>query len=266
MKSKGKVFLVGAGPGDPKLITVYGLECIQKADVIAYDRLVNKALLTHAKEEAELIYCGKTPGNKTLIQEEINHLLVTKALEGKIVIRLKGGDPFVFGRGGEEAEVLANAKISFEIVPGITSGIAAPAYAGIPVTHRDYASSFTLVTGTGRAENGIGEINWEALVGGSDTLAFYMGTRNLSYICSQLISHGKDSTTLVAVIQEGTTAHQKTVTGTLETIVEIVLKSGIQHPAMIVVGNVVELREKLSWFEEKQKEAITDGRNIVTAF
>ncbi|WP_227935527.1 uroporphyrinogen-III C-methyltransferase [Alkalihalobacillus deserti] len=256
MKSKGKVFLVGAGPGDPKLITVYGLECIQQADVIAYDRLVNKELLRHAKEEAELIYCGKAPGNHTLIQEEINHLLVTKALQGKIVTRLKGGDPFVFGRGGEEAHVLSNAEIPFEIVPGITSGIAAPAYAGIPVTHRDYATSFTMITGTGRADNGTDEINWEAIASGSDTLAFYMGTRNLSYICNQLILHGKDSNTLVAVIQEGTTAHQKTVTGTLETIVAIVSEAGIKHPAMIVVGNVVELRQKLNWFKEKEKEKL----------
>lgn len=247
----GKVFLVGAGPGDPKLITVYGLECIKQADVILYDRLINKKLLEHAKEDVELIYCGKVPGNHTVIQDEINRLLVEKALEGKIVTRLKGGDPCVFGRGGEEAEVLADVNISFEIVPGITSGIAAPAYAGIPVTHRDYATSFTMITGTEKQGNGESLVNWEALVRGSDTLAIYMGTRNLSYICSQLISHGKTPSTLVAVIQEGTTERQKTVTGTLATIEEIVMEAKISHPAMIIVGDVVKLRDKLDWFEVK---------------
>ncbi|WP_368503886.1 uroporphyrinogen-III C-methyltransferase [Alkalihalophilus sp. As8PL] len=262
MNKKGKVFLVGAGPGDPKLITVYGLECIQRADVIAYDRLVNKELLSYSKKEAELIYCGKAPGNHSLIQDEINQLLVTKALEGKNVTRLKGGDPCVFGRGGEEAEVLSNAKIPFEIVPGITSGIAAPTYAGIPVTHRNYATSFTMVHGAGRYDNGTDELDWEALVKGSDTLAFYMGTRNLSYICHQLIIHGKDSQTLVAVIQEGTTPNQKSVTGTLETISKIVIKTKIQHPAMIIVGNVVNFRNKLNWFDEKGE--VKDERDRVT--
>lgn len=250
MTNYGKVFLVGAGPGDPKLITVFGLDCIKQADVILYDRLISTKLLLHAKEDAELIYCGKEPGNHAVIQDEINLLLVEKALEGKMVTRLKGGDPCVFGRGGEEAEVLADANIPFEIVPGITSGIAAPAYAGIPVTHRDYASSFTIITGAERSENGKGMINWEALASGSDTLAFYMGTRNLSYISNRLILHGKAPTTLVAVIQEGTTEQQKTVTGTLATIEEIVTKAEIRHPAMIIVGNVVKLREKLDWFNK----------------
>lgn len=252
MKSIGKVFLVGAGPGDPKLITVYGLECIKNADIIAYDRLVNIELLNVAKAGTELIYCGKEPGNHALIQEEINTLLVEKALEGKIVTRLKGGDPCVFGRVGEEAEVLANANIPFEIVPGVTSGIAVPAYAGIPVTHREYASSFTMVTGSGSTENGKDTINWAALVNASDTIAFYMGTRNLHYICKQLIMHGKAPETLVAVIQEGTTKSQKTVTGTLSTIEDIVIKANIRHPAMIIVGDVVQLREKLKWFELEQ--------------
>lgn len=150
----GIVYIVGAGPGDPKLITVYGLECIQKGDIIAYDRLVNPALLDFAKKDAELVYCGKLPGKHHLIQDEINALLVEKAQQGKIVTRLKGGDPFVFGRGAEEAEILKNHGIAYEIVPGITAGIAAPAYAGIPVTHRDFATSFALVTGHGREEKG----------------------------------------------------------------------------------------------------------------
>lgn len=197
---KGKVYLVGAGPGDPKLITVYGVECIQKADVIAYDRLINKELLKYAKKDATLIFCGKLPGKHELIQEQINDLLVKHALNGKVVTRLKGGDPFVFGRGGEEAEVLARHAIPYEVVPGITSGISAPAYAGIPVTHRDYATSFAVVTGHGRAEKGTDHINWSALAQGIDTIAFYMGIGNLPQICKNLIKNGKNTETPVAII------------------------------------------------------------------
>ncbi|MED3564401.1 uroporphyrinogen-III C-methyltransferase, partial [Bacillus xiapuensis] len=178
--TNGKVYLVGAGPGDPKLITVYGMECIQKADVILYDRLVNETLLQYAKDGAELIFCGKLPGKHQVIQDQIHDHLIEKASNGLTVTRLKGGDPCVFGRVGEEAEVLANHGIPFEIVPGITSGIAAPAYAGIPVTHRDYASSFAIVTGHGRAEKEEDHINWAALAQGIDTIAFYMGVGNLN--------------------------------------------------------------------------------------
>jgi uroporphyrin-III C-methyltransferase len=248
--SKGKVFLVGAGPGDPKLITVYGLECIQKADVIVYDRLISKELLEHSKRDAELIYCGKLPGKHELIQEQIHEILVEKAFEDKVVVRLKGGDPFVFGRGAEEAEVLKNKGIPYEVVPGITSGIAAPAYAGIPVTHRDYASSFAIVTGHGRADKQTDTINWEALAKGIDTIAFYMGTKNLPYICQKLIEHGKKPETLVSVIQWGTTASQIAITGNLETIVEEVQKNNITHPAIVLVGQVVEMRDKIKWFED----------------
>jgi len=243
--NKGKVYLVGAGPGNPKLITVYGLECIKKADVIVYDRLISKELLNHAKKETELIYCGKSPGKHELIQEQIHTLLVEKALAGKIVIRLKGGDPFVFGRGGEEAEVLEKQGISYEVVPGITSGIAAPAYAGIPVTYRGYASSFAIVTGHGRAEKGTDYINWSTLAQGIDTIAFYMGIGNLSHICTKLIEHGKNRETPVAVIQWGTTSSQRTVIGDLETIEEKVRKNNITHPAIILVGQVVGIREKV---------------------
>lgn len=246
--NKGKVYLVGAGPGDPKLITVYGMECIQKADVIAYDRLLNKELLNYAKKEAELIYCGKSPGKHALIQDEINQLLVDKALEGKVVTRLKGGDPCVFGRVGEEAEVLANHEIPYEIIPGITAGIAAPAYAGIPVTHRDHAATFTIVTGHAREEND--HIKWDALAKGSDTIAFYMGIGNLHYICSKLIEFGKDENIPVAVIEWGTLNKQRTVTGTLSTIEKIVLAEKITHPAIVLVGTVVSLREKIKWFEK----------------
>ncbi|MDN4074120.1 uroporphyrinogen-III C-methyltransferase [Fictibacillus terranigra] len=248
--NKGKVYLVGAGPGDPKLITVYGMECIQKADVIAYDRLINKELLNYAKRDAELIYCGKLPGKHELIQEQIHDLLVEKAMEGKTVTRLKGGDPCVFGRVGEEAEILAGHDIPFEIVPGVTAGIAAPAYAGIPVTHRDHAGSFTIVTGHGRKEKGQDFINWRALAEGSDTIAFYMGIGNLKNICKELVSHGKSPDTPAAVIEWGTTKHQRTVTGTLATIEREARAAAISHPAMIIVGEVVQLREKIRWFDK----------------
>lgn len=251
--NKGKVYLVGAGPGDPKLITVHGMECIKKADVIAYDRLINKELLNYAKETAELIYCGKLPGKHALIQEQIHELLVEKANEGKIVTRLKGGDPCVFGRVGEEAEILAELDIPFEIVPGVTSGIAAPAYAGIPVTHRDHAGSFTIVTGHGRKEKGQDFINWKALAEGSDTIAFYMGIGNLKNICRELITHGKSQDTHAAVIEWGTTPRQRTVTGTLETIEKMVEEAAISHPAMVIVGEVVQLREKIRWFDKKEE-------------
>lgn len=259
--TKGNVYLVGAGPGDPKLITVYGMECIQQADVILYDRLVNNELLKYAKAEAELIFCGKQPGKHHIIQERIHELLIEKATEGKIVTRLKGGDPCIFGRVGEEAEVLAANGIRYEIVPGITSGIAAPAYAGIPVTHRDYASSFAIVTGHGRGEKGQDELNWPALAQGIDTIAFYMGIGNLNYICTRLIEHGKKPDTKAAIIQWGTTARQKTVTGSLEDIEERALEAGITHPAIVLVGDVVGMREKLRWFEEgEEKQAAGIGR------
>ncbi len=256
----GKVYLVGAGPGDPKLITLRALECIKEADVIAYDRLVGSKILDYAKESAEMIYCGKSPNNHAFIQDEINHLLLEKALQGKVVARLKGGDPCVFGRGGEEAAVLADHHIEYEIVPGITSGIAAPAFAGIPVTHRDYASSFAIVTGHGQAYKGQDNLNWGALAQAIDTIAFYMSVGNLEHICKQLIQHGKDSKTPVAIIQWGTTEKQKTITGNLENIMDQAEESNITHPAIILVGQVVSLREKLKWFGEQldtQKQALT---------
>jgi uroporphyrin-III C-methyltransferase len=250
MMTIGKVYLVGAGPGDPKLITVYGMECIQEADVILYDRLVNNELLKYAKEGAELIFCGKGPGNHHVIQEQIQEMLVEKAKAGMVVTRLKGGDPCIFGRVGEEAEVLAGQGIPYEIVPGITSGIAAPAYAGIPVTHRDYASTFAIVTGHSRNEKEEDHLNWSALAQGIDTIAFYMGMGNLSYICSQLIEHGKNPNTKAAIIQWGTTKKQRTITGTLNNINEQATKAGVTHPAIVLVGDVIGVREKLQWFQE----------------
>jgi len=245
----GKVFIVGAGPGDVDLITVKGLKCIQQADVILYDRLINKELLTYAKPGADLIYCGKLPNYHAMIQETINHFLVKYAKQGKIVTRLKGGDPFVFGRGAEEAEVLADNGIPFEVVPGITAGIAAPAYAGIPVTHRELSSSFAIVTGHMRAGKS-DSIHWESLAVGIDTLAIYMGVGNLPYICEQLTKHGRPETTPVALVHWGTTEAQYTITGTLSTIVEIARESEIKNPSMIIVGEVVKLREKIQWFEQ----------------
>ncbi|WP_202081128.1 uroporphyrinogen-III C-methyltransferase [Caldalkalibacillus salinus] len=246
----GKVYLVGAGPGDPKLITVYGMECIKKAEVILYDRLINTSLLEYASEDTEFIYCGKEPGKHALIQEHIHQLMIEKSQQGKVVVRLKGGDPCVFGRVGEEAEILAAHDIPYDIVPGITAGIAAPAYAGIPVTHRDHASSFTIVTAHGREDKDQDELNWEALAKGSDTIAFYMGVGNLAHICHKLIDHGKSEETPVAVIQWGTTPDQRTVIADLATIEEAVKRNQITHPAIVLVGEVVRLREKIQWFEK----------------
>lgn len=259
----GKVYLVGAGPGDPKLLTLYGLECIQKSDVIAYDRLVNPKLLDYAKDTAELIFCGKLPGKHHLIQDEIHELLVNKAMEGKTVTRLKGGDPFIFGRGGEEAEVLVQHGIPYEVVPGVTAGIAASAYAGIPVTHRDHATSFAIVTGHGRADKGADHLNWSALATGIDTVAFYMGVGNLAYISKQLIAHGRNAETPVAIIERGTMEKQRTITGTLETIVDVAAQEKIENPAMILVGQVVQLRDKIQWYEQMVEENISNEEKEV---
>ncbi|WP_408009306.1 uroporphyrinogen-III C-methyltransferase [Pseudalkalibacillus sp. A8] len=254
----GKVYLVGAGPGDPDLITVKALKCIQEADIILYDRLVNKRLLDAAKSNATLVYCGKLPNYHLIEQETINHLLVKYAKHGKVVTRLKGGDPFVYGRGAEEAEALAMNGIPFEIVPGITAGIAAPAYAGIPVTHRDVGSSFAVVTGH-RSKGKPDDKNWGNLVNGVDTLIIYMGVKNLPYICDSLLKHGKDPDTPIALIHWGTTSEQRTVTGTLRTIVGIVNAKKVENPSMIIVGEVVSLREKIAWFQdcESHKERLS---------
>ncbi len=257
-----KVYLVGAGPGDAELITVKGARCIKEADVILYDRLVNKDLLDYAKPGADLIYCGKLPNLHTMQQDTINHFLVKYAKKGKVVTRLKGGDPFVFGRGGEEAEALVKNHVEFEVVPGITSGIAAPAYAGIPVTHREYGGSFAIVTGH-RKEGEDEKQRWESLAKGIDTLAIYMGVKNLPYICDSLVKYGKSKETPAALIQWGTFGEQRTVTGTLETIETVARNEGIQNPSMIIIGEVVKLREKISWFEktliEKDSSIISEA-------
>lgn len=269
MGEKGFVYLVGAGPGDVKLITVKGLETLRKADVILYDRLVNPLLLQEADANAELIYCGKLPDRHILRQEAINELLVEKANQGKCVVRLKGGDPGVYGRVGEEAIFLKQAGIRYEIVPGITSGIAAACYAGIPVTHREYGTSFTVVTGHDKSIDGKPTINWQALSQGIDTIAFYMGIKNLPFICENLIAHGRDRATKVAVIQWGTTSRQRVVEGTLQTIVNEIEKHSISNPAITLVGNIVELRKQIKWFEDKllvgKKVILADDRATLCA-
>lgn len=248
----GKVYIVGAGPGSIDLITVKGLKCVQEADVILYDRLVSKEILSYAKPNAELIFVGKLPKLHAFIQEQIHQLLVHYGKKGKIVTRLKGGDPFVFGRGAEEAEVLQEAGIPYEIVPGVTAGIAAPAYAGIPVTHRELSSSFAIITGHMK-EGKDDSINWKGLAESVETLAIYMGVSNLPYITKKLLTYKKSKETPVALIHWGTTEHQKVVTGTLETIVDIAEKENIQNPCIILVGEVVKLREKIAWFEESNQ-------------
>ncbi|WP_127586180.1 uroporphyrinogen-III C-methyltransferase [Paenibacillus koleovorans] len=248
---RGKVYLVGAGPGDPKLITVRGLEAIERADAIVYDRLANPRLLRHAKPGAELHFVGKLPDKHMMKQEDINKLLVELARQGKVVTRLKGGDPSVFGRVGEEAEELADADIPFEIVPGITSSIAVPVYAGIPVTHRDFTSSFAIVTGHEYPNKTYSGVHWDKLSTATGTLIFLMGVANIEAICSRLMEHGKPPETPAAVIRMGTWMEQQTLTGTVATIAEQVKLSGMQSPAIIIVGEVVKLREKLAWFEKR---------------
>lgn len=248
---KGIVYLVGAGPGDPKLITVRGLEAIQRADVVVYDRLASPRLLKHLKPGAEKIFVGKLPDKHSMKQEDINQLLVDLAAQGKIVTRLKGGDPSVFGRVGEEAEALWENGIRFEIVPGITSAIAVPAYAGIPVTHRDFTSSFSIVTGHEYKNKTYNRVNWDNLAQASGTLIFLMGVANLEHICSELLRCGKAADMPVALIRWGTWMEQETLTGTLSDIVQKVKEVNFQSPAVTIVGQVVKLREKLAWFEKK---------------
>ncbi len=250
MAEPGRVLLVGAGPGDPGLITLRGVEALRMADAVVYDYLASPELLAHAPVEAERIYVGKKAGQHTLGQEEINALLVRLARAGQQVVRLKGGDPFVFGRGGEEAEALAAAGIPFEVVPGVSSAVAAPAYAGIPVTHRGVAASFAVVTGHEDPSKATNSIDWAALAG-IDTLVFLMGVGNLASIVANLVAHGRAGDTPVALVQWGTLGTQRTVSGTLADIVERVRQAGISSPAVAVVGQVVGLRERLRWFDRR---------------
>jgi uroporphyrinogen III methyltransferase/synthase len=250
MNKKGKVYIIGGGPGDPGLITVRGVECLQKADVIVYDYLIGREILDYAKKDARLIYVGKKGGDHTVSQDNLNRILVEEAVKGNIVARLKGGDPFIFGRGGEEAQVLAEAGIPFEVVPGVTSAIAVPAYAGIPLTHRSFTSSVTFVTGHEAPAKEQSRIDWQSF-NADGTIVFLMGVKNLSRIVEQLTANGKDPETPAAVIRWGTTPDQETVTGTLENIVARTEEKHFSPPAIFVVGDVVTLREELNWFENK---------------
>jgi uroporphyrinogen III methyltransferase/synthase len=246
----GKVYLVGAGPGGEGLITLAGYSLLDKADVIVKDRLANDDLLRSLEPACEIIDAGKAPGDHKMSQDEINALLIKLAKEGKTVVRLKGGDPFVFGRGGEEAEALAEAGIPFEIVPGISSAIAVPAYAGIPVTHRGVARSFAVITAHEADDPSASGIQWDKISTGIDTLVFLMGVENLPVIVENLVANGRNSDAPVAVIERGTTRRQRVVTGMLGDILNKCREAGIKPPAITVVGEVVRLREKIAWFEQ----------------
>ena len=257
--NRGKVYLVGAGPGDPGLITVKGADCIARADIVVYDYLASPTLLAHASPDAEMIYVGKKGGDHTLPQDGINALIVEKAKQGNRVVRLKGGDPFIFGRGGEEAEVLIDAGIPFEVVPGVTAAVGASAYAGIPLTHRDHTSDVAFVTGHEDPTKAESNLNWKALATGIGTLVFFMGVKNLPTIAANLMANGRSADTPVAVIRWGTTPKQQTVTGNLDTIVAETQRTGIKAPAIIIVGGVVSLRKTMQWFENRPLM----GRRIV---
>ena len=246
MNQIGKVYLVGAGPGDPGLMTLKGKALLECADVVVYDALISPQVLAMINPNAEQINAGKRKGMHSLVQEDITQLLVNKAQSGGCIVRLKGGDPFIFGRGGEEMEELVAAGVPVEVVPGITSGIAAPAYAGIPLTHRNYSSSVTFVTGHEGAGKYRPAVNWQAIAHGSETIVIYMGIHNLPYIIGQLLMAGLSATTPVALIRWGTRPEQEELRGTLETIVRQVEKTGFSAPAIAVIGQVVNLHAILA--------------------
>ncbi|MGD8624893.1 MAG: uroporphyrinogen-III C-methyltransferase [Anaerolineae bacterium] len=269
MTARGLVSLIGAGPGDPGLLTLRGAEALAAADVVVYDYLANPVLLSQARPDAEQIYVGKKAGSHSRSQEEINALLVERGRAGQRVARLKGGDPFVFGRGGEEALALVEAGVPFEVVPGVTSAVAAPAYAGIPVTHRGLASSLAVITGHEDPAKAESALDWPRLATGVDTLVFLMGVGNLPRIVEQLVSHGRPADTPVALVRWGTMPAQQTVSGTLTDIVEKVEAAGLRPPAVTVVGPVAGLRDRLCWFEGRplfgQRVLVTRTRQQASA-
>ena len=257
------VYLVGAGPGDYGLVTLKAIECLKRADVVVYDHLADPRILQWAPESAERIYVGKISAHHTMKQEGISELLAAKAISGKTVVRLKGGDPFVFGRGGEEGIVLRKAGVPFEIVPGVTSAISVPAYAGIPVTHRAIARSFAVVTGH-KDPTTDGDVNWEALATATDTIVFLMGIANLKAITENLVKYGRDPETPAAVIRWGTKPEQRVLTTTVGTAAEDVVKNGLKPPAIFIVGDVVKLREELQWFDNLAQRPLFGKKVLVT--
>src|SRR5438552_3849893 len=261
MKSKGTVYLVGAGPGDAGLLTMRGAELLGRAEVVVDDALVNPALLRLAPKSAEIIYGGKRARQHTIPQDELNQLLIGKARAGKTVVRLKGGDPYVFGRGGEEAEQLADAGVAFEVVPGVSSFVAVPNYAGIPLTHREFCSKLTLITGHEDPAKEASSIDWPQVAKTPGTKVIMMGTDRIGQIAAVLISHGMSPATPVAMIRWGTTGHQQSIEGTLATIAEVAAKEKIGPPTVAVIGEVVKLRNKLNWFERR---ALFGQRIVVT--
>jgi uroporphyrin-III C-methyltransferase/precorrin-2 dehydrogenase/sirohydrochlorin ferrochelatase len=248
---QGEVYLVGAGPGDPDLLTFKALRLMQKCDVVVYDRLVSKPILELVRRDAEKIYAGKASSNHSLTQESINQLLIRLAKEGKSVLRLKGGDPFIFGRGGEEISELIDENIDFQVVPGITAASGCATYAGIPLTHRDYSQACIFVTGHRKHNND--ELNWEMLSHANQTVVFYMGLDNVQRICDSLKAHGRDQSTPAALIEKGTTTDQRVLIGDLNTLPDIVNQNEVRAPTLIIVGEVVELHHKLSWYQQGEE-------------
>lgn len=246
---KGKVYLVGSGPGDPELITVKAQRLLREADVLLYDRLVTPEILENVPDSCEKVYVGKHPGEAGATQERIHELMIKYAKKGGTIVRLKGGDPFLFGRGGEEALLLKEAGIEYEIVPGITSAIAVPAYAGIPVTQRHVASSVAFITGHEASTKRVGTVDWEGLANSVDTIVVLMGIRNMAAIMERLVKGGRDPDTPVAVIEKGTTKDQRTIQGTIKNIHEKTVEAGIKPPAITIIGNVVNLRKELRWID-----------------